>query len=754
MTEAAGRTDARWPINLSRRAFLCGAGGSAGTLLLGIPAPAAAEEATPFEDLTLPPVAVTAFVKISPTEIVLVLPRSEMGQGVSTVLPMLLAEELACDWERVRVEMAPVHSAYLNPAFGIMATGASTSLRSAYEPLRRAGAAAREMLRAAAAQLWDVAPIDCSVVQGVIRHAPSGRAASYGALAPTAAHLPVPTELTLKPPERWRLLGRSLARLDLPAKTAGTARFGLDVVLPDMAVALIRHCPMLGGRFEGFDDSALPESLRRQVTIVPLEDRAALAVLADRTWIARKALKGLTLTWRRGRIDALSDAQITARLESGLAQETRPAEQRGDAGAALAEAARRLTATYRLPFLAHATPEPTCCTARVVGNRCELWAPTQGQTMLARTVALSLGLPPDHVTVHTTLLGGGFGRRYETDAGVEAARLARTLDRPVKVIWDRDEDFRRDVFRPASLSQVEVGLDADGWPVGWRHAIAAPSILQRTFPHLIEDGIDQTATEGILDQPYAIPHMAVRYAMVDTGVPVGFWRSVGRSNNTFAVESVLDEVAASAGHDPLALRRRLLRDDARALAVLDAVARLSDWEAPNARPARDSGSPEARPGLRHGRGLAFHQAYRSYLAMVVEVSVAKDGRYTVPRIAIACDVGRIIHPDCVEQQIRGGTVFALSAAAREAISLADGQVSERDFDTYPLLRMAEMPEIAVTLLPSADEPGGVGELAVPPVAPALTNALFAATGERLRALPLRHAGFDLTARRHLVEQRP
>jgi len=738
--------DAGRPINLSRRQVLGVATFGTASLVLGVPGPAqslpaipvrtpaAPTDSSPFEALRLPPVAVTAFVKISPTEVVLVLPRSEMGQGVSTVLPMLVAEELECPWDSVAVEMAPLGSPYLNPLFGIMATGASTSLRSTFEPLRSAGAAAREMLRAAAAQLWDVPVSECQVESGVIRHPPSGRAASYGALAPTAALLEVPTDLPLKPSDRWRLLGRSLPRLDLPTKISGAARFGIDVTVPDMSVALVRHCPYLGGRLDRFEDGGIPEPLRRQVTIIPMDEESALAVLADRVWIARKAMKGLTIAWRRGDSAVADDAQINARLETALAGEVRRAGERGNADDAFRQAQRIVSATYHLPHLAHATPEPTCCTARVTGNRCELWAPTQGQTMLARTVARRLGISADNVTVHTTLLGGGFGRRYEADAGVEAARLAQTVNRPVKVIWERGEDFVRDVFRPVSLSRIEVGLDEDGQPVSWRHTIAAPSILKRTFPHLIEDGIDQTAIEGILDQPYGLDNISIRYAPVTTGVQVGFWRSVGRSNNTFAVESMLDEIAAAAGRDPLNLRRSLLRDSPRALAVLDRVAAMSAWQAPY---PPDTGD-QAR-----GRGVAFHQGYKSVIAMVVEVRVGADRQFTVERVSVACDVGRILHPDCVQQQIRGGTAFALSAAAFETVSIADGQVVERDFDSYRLLRLAEMPDIAVTLVESSDPPGGVGELAVPALAPALTNALYAATGTRIRRLPLRRAGFEL-----------
>ena len=720
-------------VNLSRRAVLRGSG----ALVLGLTLPplvaGEAEAALGVNSL----VAVNAYLKISATGVSVVSPASEMGQGVFTAFAQLVAEELDVDWQTVRAEMAPFDPAYANPILGGMRSGGATSIRAWFLPMRRAGAAARQMLRAAAAQVWRVPAESLVIATGLISHPPSGREASYGALAQVAARQKLPVDPPLRDSGRWTLIGRSLPRLDISDKVAGHAVFGMDVQVPGLAYAAIRHCPVYGGTLSRLDDSALkvggtayPPGV---VSVVTLKD--AVAVVAEDWWTARSALARISVAWAEGANAGQSSAAIDTALVRALdpkdPRAIATAFSRGDADRAVAGSARSLEAVYRLPFLAHAALEPLNATASVTAKGCELWLPTQDQGQYPRLVADLLGIPPEQVRINTTYVGGSFGRRFEADVGLQAVLLSKTVGRPVQLIWTREEDIRHDAYRPASVSRVALGLDVLGRITGWHHRIAGPSILGRVAPGTMKDGLDKGATQGVADQPYAIPALRLEYVRQETGIPVGFWRSVGHGSNAFVVESMIDEAASALGRDPLRLRRELLAGKARALRVLEHAAAKAGW-----------GTPLPKlTGARRGRGIAFHEAYGSVIAAVAEISVFKDGRLVVDRLVAAFDCGQMVNPDIVSSQIAGGLLFGLGAALTGKVTFERGRASQSNFQDYKLLTLAEAPPVEVHLLASGEPPGGVSEAGVPPAAPALTNAIFAATGKRLRALPV--SDFDL-----------
>ncbi|MBI1208864.1 MAG: molybdopterin-dependent oxidoreductase [Azospirillum sp.] len=729
-TPPFARIPANQIINLTRRAFLKVSAASTGSLVLGCHVCAATLAGAAVRKPPLVPV--NAWLSISPAEIVIAVANSEMGQGVFTALPMLVAEELDCDWSLVRAEMAPLGPDYVNPMFGGMATGGSTSIRAAFLPLRRAGAAARMMLVAAAAQAWRVRAEDCVAGEGFVSHAASFRRASYGALAPAAARMAVPGEVALRERKAWRVIGRPIPRLDIPAKTDGSAVFGIDVRLPGMLYAAIRQCPVFGGTLAGVDDAAA----RREpgvIAVVPFKD--AVAVVAQTWWCAQSTLAHKVATsWTPGPAAGNDDAAIVKALQDGLTRPATIAADRGDVDGAIKTAARVIEAEYRVPFLAHAAMEPMNCTARVTPDGCEVWAPTQGQGLYARVLPEFLALKPEQIKVNTPFLGGSFGRRFEIDFGIQAALLAKQVGRPVQLIWSREEDMQHDVYRPAAMARVQVALERGGRLTGWRHRVVSPSIMARLFPNAFKDGIDQSAVEGIADQPYAVPALRVEYVRQELGVPVGFWRSVGHGINAFAVESMIDEVAAALGEDPLRLHRDLVAREDRAIGVINQLAALSGWGKPL--------DPVA--GARRGRGMAFHAAFGSLVGEAAEVTVFDDGRLRVDRVFAVIDCGPVVNPDTVDAQLRGAIVFGLNAALVQKIGIAGGRVTTANFDGFPLLTMAGMPEIVVKILDSAGPVGGVGEAGTPPIAPAVTNAIFAATGRRLRSLPI--SDHDLTRR--------
>jgi isoquinoline 1-oxidoreductase beta subunit len=656
--------------------------------------------------------------------------KSEMGQGILTPLAAAVADELGADWARVRIEPAPAGPEYADPVMGRQTTGGSTSVRFNLDVLRRAGAEARAGLIAAAAETWDVDPATCSVRDGRVVHPPSGRALPFGELAATAAGLPAPERSAFKTDAELRLLGTPLARADARPKAEGRALFGLDVRLPGQLTAVVARCPVFGGKLTRFDaGSALAVPGVRRVH----EVSAGVAVVAESFRAAVRGREALKIEWDKGPLAGLGHDALRASLREAAAGAGRVAQSRGDAPGALGRADRIVEAEYTLPYLAHAPMEPMNCTAWVRPDRCEIWAPTQHQTAVREAAAEASGLPLEAVQVHTTFLGGGFGRRLEADYATEATEISRVVEAPVQVVWTREDDLGHDFYRPIAHHRLRAGLGPDGAPVAWFHRVATPSIFARFTQATGEGGvdgassrgkIDSSSIEGAVDLPYRFPDLRVEWVPWEPGVPVGFWRSVGHSHTAFAVECFLDEVASTAGIDPLELRRSLLREAPRHRAVLETVVARADWGRP---------LPQGR-----GRGLALHESFGSIVAQVAEVSTA-NGKLRVDRVVCAVDCGAVANPAGAEAQMEGGVLFGLSAALREAITIRGGGVHERNFDAYELLRFGDAPEVEVHIVPSREPPGGAGEPGVPPIAPAVANAMYAATGERLRHLPFLRA---------------
>jgi isoquinoline 1-oxidoreductase beta subunit len=686
----------------------------------------------------LPPTDATfapdAFLRIgSDGTITVMVGQSEMGQGVATALPQLVAEELDAGWDQVTFEFAPAHPAY-GAAMGMQVTGGSTSVLRAWRPLREAGARARWMLREAAARRWGV-PADQIRTERASAIAPDGATLTYGELAADAALLEVPEEVPLKDPTEWSLIGTSAPRLDALDKSTGRAVFGIDAGPPESRVALVARSPVFGGRVRSFDPaSALAVPGVHEV----IELESGVAVVARGYVAARAGRDALAVEWDDGPAAGLDDDEIFRRLEEAAVEGGRTVRDDGDVEAALAAGGEPIRATYRLPYLAHATMEPMNCTAWVRDGRCTVWAPTQFQNGpgivgggARQVAAAAAGVSADDTEVHTTYLGGGFGRRAERDFVHEAAELAGKVEGPVKVTWSREDDTQHDFYRPASHHDLAALLGPDGLPATWEHTIATQSIRERVVPGWVPGFVagfagrrDPTSIEGGPDHPYHVPHVRGRFARVDLPIPVGFWRSVGHSHTGFAVESFVDELAHAAGRDPYEYRRSLLQEHPRHLGVLDAVAEASSWgEAP----------PEGR-----ARGISIVESFGSYVAQVAEVSVVDD-RPRVHRVWCAIDCGVVVNPRIVRAQMESGIVFGLTAALYGEINIRGGRAVQSNFHDYEMLRMREAPEVEVVLAPSGDAPGGVGEPGTPPIAAAVTNALFVLTGQRIRRLPIRLA---------------
>jgi len=670
-----------------------------------------------------------AFVEIAPDDTVTVwVGQTELGQGTHTGIAMIVAEELDADWEQVQSRMAPAADAFKNPFWHMQITGGSTSIRHRWDMIRKAGAAARQMLIEAAARQWGVAADACRTDSGKVLH-PDGRSLNYGQLVEAATALPVPKDPPLKDSKDYRIIGSARNRLDIPDKVQGRTVFGIDVQVPNMCVAVVARPPRYGARPITYDKGAA-RAVKGVIKVVPLEDR--VAVCAETTYAAIQGREMLDIKWSSGSHPDLNDKTIDRWFQEHLAKPGAIAEATGDARAALGQAAVTREAFYRFPYLAHATLEPMNCTAHVEKDRCRLWAPTQGQTAAQNTAAKITGLPADKVEVMTTYCGGGFGRRGELSVVMDAVHLSRIMGRPVKVMWTREDDFKNDFYRPGSVCHIKGGLDARGRLVAWAHKVATPSIMSRIFPQFVKNGVDPTSVEGVPDMDYTLPNRLVEYVMMDLPIPVGFWRSVGNTINTFAVESFIDEMAHAAKKDPVQFRLEMLAKDSRPYRTLSLLAEKSGW----------GGSVPAG----RGRGVALRTCFGSSAAHMAEVSVDKKiGAVTVHRIVCAIDCGPAVYPDAIVAQMEGAAVMALSTAFYERIRFADGGVKTANYDEYPLLSMTEVPQIEVHIARSRHKIGGVGEPGVPPVPPAVANAIFDATGVRLRELPFNRNKLKKTA---------
>jgi isoquinoline 1-oxidoreductase beta subunit len=708
----------------SRRRLLQTAAAAGGGLLLGLrlgnTEAAGADTFAP-----------NAFIRIGTDgQVVLTMPYVEMGQGTYTAIPMLIAEELEVELAQVRLEHAPPdEKRYANPLLGVQATGNSNAIRGAWKPLRQAGATARAMLVAAAAKRWNVRPESCRAIEGAVLHAASRRRLTYGALASDAARLPVPTDVPLKDRKDFKLIGMPVKRLDTPSKVDGTAIYGIDARPPGVKFATLAQSPVFGGRLKSVNDAAaLAVKGVRQV--VQLDD--AVAVVADHMGAAKKGLQALVIEWDEGPHAKLTTADIAAALESATRAAGVVAQNIGEAAAALGRAAKRVDAIYQVPFLAHATMEPMNCTAHVRPDGCEIWIGNQALARVQAVAAKLTGLPREKVVVHNHLIGGGFGRRLEEDGARRTVQIAQHVDGPVKVVWTREEDIQHDMYRPYWFDRLSAALDENGMPLAWSHRFAGSSVIARWLPPGFKDGLDPDSTEGAIDLTYAIANFRVEYLRVEPpGIPTAFWRSVGPSHNVFVVESFMDELADAAGRDPVAYRAALLDKSPRAKAVLALAAEKAGWGA--ALPARA------------GRGVALQFVFGSYMAHVAEVEVAKDGVVRVRRVVCAVDCGTLVNPDTVRAQVQSGVMFGITAALYGEITLKDGRVQQSNFDSYQVLRMNEAPAVEVHIVENAEPPGGMGECGTSLIVPAVANAIFAATGKRLRKMPVDAAALKQAA---------
>ena len=702
-------------VNESRRSFLKVSAAAGGGLLVGFTWPSLMPEAEAAGDFKP-----NAWIRIDADDrVTLQVASSEMGQGVYTSIPMLLADELDCDWSRVRVEMAPADKAYFNPIIGQQLTGGSTAIRAFYTPLREAGARTRALLIQAAAKSWNVPEAECRVVDGVISHSGVDRKARYGELVQAAARLPAPGAVLLKEPNEFKLIGKPMPRLDTPLKVNGAAVYGLDVKLPGLLTAVVARCPVFGGKVKSFSDAKAKavKGVRQVVQI-----HSGVAVIADSFWAAKQGRDALAIQWDEGTNAKLDSAAIRARLEAALRSQSAVVRDDGNASQALTVASKKIEAVYEVPYLAHACMEPMNCTARVTQDRCDLWVPTQNQTMAQFVAQRITGLPPEKIKVNTTFLGGGFGRRSEQDFLAEAVECSLRIGNPVKVMWTREDDIRHEQYRPATLNRLSAGLDANRQLIAWRHDLAGPSIFSRVFPNAIKNGIDRTSVEGAENIPYSIANLRVTWVMENGAVPVGFWRSVGSSQNAFVTECFFDEVAREMGRDPFGLRRSLLQHKPRQLNVLETAAAQAGWATP------------LPPG--RSRGIAIAESFGSICAQVAEVSIDQN-QVHVHRVTCAIDCGTVVNPDTVVAQMESAIVYGLTAALKGEITIKDGRVVQGNFNDYPLLRIDEMPVIDVHIVKSSEHPGGVGEPATPPIAPAVANAVFALTNRPVRKLPIR-----------------
>lgn len=713
--------------NLSRRDFLVTSTAATGGLLLGFKMNVGEGGLAAYAD-TLEEVAINTWLSIAPdNSITIQLAKSEMGQGVFTAMPMILADELEADWDMVTVKVAPTAPEHLNPEPGMRGrgTGGSASIRTGFDKLTKAGATAREMLVEAAANRWGVPVSECVAEASLITHAPSGKTLTYGDVANDASKLTPPENPVMKEAKNRRLVGSRLKRLDTPMKVDGSAVFGMDVVVDDMLVGVYTQAPQFGGRLVSVDPApalAMPGVHH----VIELEN--AVAVVGDGYWQALKGAEALVPEWATDRPD-ISTTAIGADYTAALSGDAVDVTTEGDVAAAMAKAAKTVEAIYEVPFLAHATMEPMNATAHVTDDHVEIWAPTQGPNGIQYRVAGMLNMKPEQVNVNTTFLGGGFGRRSEVDFVIPAVEVSKQIGRPVKLIWSREEDMRHDFYRPAVVARFRAGLDEDGLPVAWDNRVVTSSILQRLYPPAVASGVDGASVEGLKEIPYHVENMHMDFVLKEPGVPVGFWRSVGHSYSGFLAEGFVDELAVAGGHDPAEFRRTLLKDEPRHLAVLDLATKRAGWGKP---------LPEG-----HFHGVAVHKSFGSIVAEVAEVSLPTPDTLKLHKVTCVVDCGVAVNRDTIDAQMESGIVYALTAAAFGKIDIEDGAAVQGNFDSYEMLKLSQMPEIDVHIIEGGRPIGGIGEPGTPPLAPALVNAIHAASGKRIRSLPLTDHGLTL-----------
>jgi isoquinoline 1-oxidoreductase beta subunit len=716
--ESSATAPASAPLSPARRAFLQVGVAAGGALLFGFRLPLAGA-ATGAESADFAP---NAFIRIEPDgAITLIMPQVEMGQGVYTSIPMILAEELDADWSKVRVEHAPPNDAlYANPVFKEQMTGNSNSIRAFWMPLRKAGAGARATLVEAAAKRWKTDPAACRTENSEVIDATGDRKLAYGELLTDAARIAPPADPPLKNVADFKLIGKPLKRLDTPDKVNGKALYGIDVTMPNLKFATLAACPVFGGKVKHVDD-AKAKQVPGVRQVVVLDD--LVAVIGDHMWAAKQGLAALDITWDEGANANVSSADVWAKIRAASEKEGLVAKAEGDAAKGLAQG-ERLDAAYEMPFLAHATMEPLNCTVHVKPDSCEVWCGSQVLARAQKAAAKATGLPLDKVIVHNHLIGGGFGRRLETDYVDKAVRIAQKVDGPVKVVYTREEDIRHDIYRPVYRDVMSASI-ANGRIAGWTHRITGSSVIARFLPPLFEmmKGIDIDSVDSGVDIPYDIPNLKVEFMRDEPpAVPTGFWRGVGPNNNVWAIESFIDELAKKAGKDPVEFRRGMLGKTPRLLAAVNLAAEKAGW-----------GSPLPS---RVGRGIAAQPSFASFIATVIEVEVDEDGNVRLRRVVSAVDTGIVVNPDTVVAQLQGGLVFGLSAALWGEITIDKGRVQQGNFNDYRVLRIDEVPKIEVHLIASGEAPGGIGETGATAGPPALGNAIYAATGVRLRRLPI------------------